>query len=206
MKLFNRLAAFVLTKKIFSAASAGLTVTATTSLKGLELEFSGYNDKIHLLIDMVTKDLKNIADDIDESVFEVQRAEMKKNYANQLLSTSNLRIDFSTKILSNNYFTDLEYYEIIDTISLDDVQRFAFKFFEEFKMHVLVQGNITRSQACQIVENLEENLGGDPLHGVNFEHFFITLIQIFIKLLRNMNFNHVVINCLLVQAHSGWVR
>lgn len=173
LKLFNRLAYFALAKKIFAASSAGLGVTASASLTGFEIEFSGYNEKLHLLIDMVTKDLKNIADDIDESVFEVQRAEMKKNYGNQLMSSSNLRIDFSTKILSNNYYTDLEYYEIIDTISLEHVQKFASKFFKEFKMHVLVQGNITRSQAEKIVENLEENLGGNPLDGVKFENISV---------------------------------
>lgn len=156
----------MIAKKIYPAHRAGLQVATSSTFKGLEFEYSGYNEKINLLIDTTTREFRNIVDDIDEAVFEMQKAEMKKNFGNRLLSAETLELDYSTKVLRQDYWTSLEYFRAIDEVAIEEMQKFMLKFFRQMKIQVLVQGNITKSQAMEILATLQKNLECDALDEV----------------------------------------
>ena len=161
-------------KKIYPALSAGLSVSLRVIRKGFELIFKGYNEKIPLLVDIVTKSLKNILEEIDETIFNLHKTEIKKNYVNALQDVEALAKDYFDEVLSDNHHTMLEYYQEIDRTLFDDMQKLVQKAFEQTKMHVLVQGNVTKNQAEEIVSNIVSNLDGEPLHEVNLNQTFMS--------------------------------
>lgn len=160
LKLFQKILKFSLAKKVFPASTAGLTLTTKSTLKGTELKFSGYNEKLPLLIDMVTKDLKT---EIVESVFEMQKQEMKKNFGNSLLNNDVLCTDQLSSLLVNEHWTDYDFYKGIERVSFAGMRIFQQNFFHQMKVQVLMQGNITKNQAEQVVNDLVSNFSCGPL-------------------------------------------
>lgn len=155
-------------KTVFAAFSAGLSIESSVKRNGFTIQFNGFNEKILLLIDMATKNLRTIAEDTAESIFEMQRAEMKKNYGNGIQSTRNLNMDYVSKILRSDYWTDYEFYQHIDHVSLENIQKFTEKIFRQMKIQILVQGNMTKTQAQEVVTILARNVPCEPLDAVSF--------------------------------------
>lgn len=151
---------FSLAKKVFPASTAGLTLTTKSTLKGTELKFSGYNEKLPLLIDMVTKYLKT---EIAESVFEMQKQEMKKNFGNALLRNDALCTDQLSSLLVSEHWTDYDFYKEIEGVTFEDMKIFLQNLFHQMKIQVLMQGNITKSQAEQVVNILTSNFSCGPI-------------------------------------------
>lgn len=155
-------------KTVFAAFSAGLSIESGVKRNGFAIQFNGFNEKILLLIDMATKNLRTIAEDTPESIFEMQRAEMKKNYGNGIQSTRNLNLDYVSKILRSDYWMDYEFYQHIDHVSLENIQKFMEKIFRQMKIQILVQGNLTKAHAQEVVTILERNTSCEPLDAVSF--------------------------------------
>lgn len=159
---------FMLSKKVFAAFSAGLSISSSAHRKGFQIEFSGFNEKIHMLVDLTTKSLKQVADEVDQATFDTQKAEIKKNYGNSLLNPGTLSINYTSKTLTNEYWSTYDCYQDIEKVSLEDMQMFIQKFFRKTKIQILVQGNMTKDQSLEIVTLLERNLSCQPLDTVSF--------------------------------------
>lgn len=160
--LYEKTLVFTLATKVFPAFSAGLQVTSANFDKGFEILFSGYNEKLLLLVEMVVKALQKLPEE-SESIFELQKEEKKKSLSNSMLKGRNLSFDFASKLMETDYWTDLDYYNEIDKISFETMQKFMEKFFRRIKIQILAQGNILRAQALEVVDILEKNLHTEAL-------------------------------------------
>lgn len=138
-----------------------------TTSKGFEIKFDGYNDKIQVLLDAVLKKLKNVLDEVDESVYETQKNDMKDKLKDSMQSVQSLGQDAFKKLLTNDFWMNSEFYEEIDRISFDNLQKFVAKLFRQMKAQVLVQGNVTKLQAEEVAAKLESNLACDSIDYVS---------------------------------------
>lgn len=178
LDLYQRVLTFTMTAKVFPAFSAGLNVSSATHDKGLKINFSGYNQKLLLFTKLVIKALRNLPDD-SEAVFEVQKERKKKLLSNFLLKASGLSSDFTSKVIQTGFWTDLDYLNEIDKITFDTMQKFMEKFFKRTKAQILVQGNILRSQALEVVNILEKNLQTEALGKVRNDLLEMPFLQVF---------------------------
>jgi secreted Zn-dependent insulinase-like peptidase len=144
-------------------SSAGLDVTFNKTDNGLEVLFHGYNEKLPELIDMVTKELRDIIEGLDDESFEILRDDMKKDFFNSLVDARELNTDFFTDALNLNHWTNYELYQSVEKVTMEEVIVFAYTFFAQFKTQVLVHGNITRAQTMDLVAMMRENLKPKPL-------------------------------------------
>lgn len=151
----------------FGIFSAGLAYSTSVTSKGFEIRINGYNEKIHLLLDVVLQTLKNIFLEADESSFEVQRSNLMQQLQNSLQSVTTLCNDVSSKILVENIWTKNEYLQELPRVSNEDLQKFVSKFFKKMKVHVLVQGNITKNLVEQAVNKIENALSCEPIDYVS---------------------------------------
>ena len=166
MDLYEKLLRFNFEERTFSAPSAGLEVVISVEPKGLEIKFRGYNEKIKILIEMISKDLRRLPEDITEEMFELQKTEMKKSLFNALATIASVNYDLTAKTLKNEYWTVFDKYNEIDKISFETLQKFLEKFYRQSKMQVLIQGNMLRAEADEIVKVLESELANEPLDTV----------------------------------------
>ena len=168
MELYEKLLIFSLIKSVFSAFNVGFRVASSVTFRGFTIRFSGYNKKIQLLIEMISKVLKRLSEDVTEEMFELQKTEIKKNLSNSILSAGRIESALASKILKSEHWTDFDKLNEIDKISFETLQKFLVKFYHQTKVQVLIQGNLLKAQANAIVEVLERELSSEPLETVSF--------------------------------------
>ena len=74
-----------LSEKLYPATVAGYNYKLHSVDNGLILRLSGFNEKLSLLVDIITKTIFNLTTLMDKSVFETFRKELKKNFHNCLI-------------------------------------------------------------------------------------------------------------------------
>jgi secreted Zn-dependent insulinase-like peptidase len=158
LKLFEEIIDYYLPKKLAQANNAGYRAVVSTEYNGLTLIFSGFNDKMPLLVDLVTSFLPMCINEVDEPTFQNIKKNMKQTLEGKFMTTYTLSSEYAQKLLLEKNFDSLDLYRNVDNISLEDLQKFSPKFFRKMKMEVLSQGNITKDQTLNIVEIVQVSL------------------------------------------------
>lgn len=77
-----------LTEKLYPATLVGYNYKLNSVETGLILRLSGFNEKLSLLTDTITKAMKNVDGILDYSIFDLFKKELKKNCYNYLISST----------------------------------------------------------------------------------------------------------------------
>jgi secreted Zn-dependent insulinase-like peptidase len=152
LKLFEEIIDYYLPKKLAQANTAGYRAVVSTEYNGLTLIFTGFNDKMPLLVDLVTSFLPMCINEVDEATFQTIKKNMKETLEEKFMTTYTLASEHAQQLLLEKNFSFLDLYRNIDNMSLEDLQKFSPKFFRKMRMEVLSQGNITKDQTLNIVE------------------------------------------------------
>lgn len=154
-------------EKFYPAFFAGQKCSIAETEKGIMIRFQGYSAKIHVMIDEVTRGIKNIVENAEESVFNTLKAEGKKKYFNVLMRESSTADDFLNVILEEKSTSYYERYSIFDTLKFEDFQKFSGKFLKNLKIQMLAQGNITKKQSIEFAEQIRSNLDCNAIEDVS---------------------------------------
>lgn len=152
-----------LKKTLHQAFAAGLTLSANDLDKSFVLSFSGFNDKLLAIFEMSMQCLKDYNEQMEESVFEAIRFGKKQGYYNRLLQSGDLSSGILKKAIISDFYSDLDIYKALETISFENFKIFMADFFRKIKTEVLVQGNMQKSEALKIVGILESKFNFEPL-------------------------------------------
>lgn len=156
--LYSMLVKHYLTEKLYPAVCAGLGYQIYSEEKGIVVKLSGYNEKLPILLDIITKELKCVGDIMEETVFETYRKQFKKYVYNNLISSKFYNKDCRLNIIEENHKFNYDRYIESDFINFEDLKEFAGEFLNELRVQILVQGNFTKSNALDIKESLLKNL------------------------------------------------
>jgi nardilysin len=156
--LYSMTVKHYLTEKLYPALCAGLGYSISAAEKGLLIKLSGYNEKLPLLLDIIAKELSEIASQIEPSVFETYREQCKRNGYNNLINSKFVNRDCRLTIVEEqHHFSFAQYYET-EKITFDDLLSFAKSFTQELKVKMMVLGNFEKSEAVDIARTFKENL------------------------------------------------
>jgi secreted Zn-dependent insulinase-like peptidase len=97
--LFSLLTKHYLAETLYPATIAGLEITMSTTPRGILLHATGYNEKLHLLIDTVIKNMKMFEDLLEESAFETYKLQLKKNSYNTFIESHKLNKDLRIDLM-----------------------------------------------------------------------------------------------------------
>lgn len=156
--LYSMIVKHYMTEKLYPAVCAGLGYQLYSEEKGMVLKLSGYNEKLPLLIDIITKELKNIGQLMEPSVFETYRKQFKKFCYNNLIEAKFLNKDCRLKLIEENHKFVYDRFTVADEISFEDLVKFSKDFHKQLKVQILVQGNIAKSEASAISKCVLANL------------------------------------------------
>ena len=157
------------TENLYPAFVAGLKYNVSVKEKGILIKLNCYSAKIHILIDEITRRIKNIVENAEESVFNLLKAESKKKYCNQLMQGESTIDDILDDILEEKCISIYERYLTVDTLRFEDFQKFAGKFLKNLKIQMLAQGNITKKQSIEFAEQICRNLDCNPIEDVSID-------------------------------------
>lgn len=156
--MYSLILKYYLDEKLYPAICAGLGYSINAAEKGLLIKLSGYNEKLLLLLDIITKELKEIPNKIEPKVFETFHEQCRKNGYNNLINSKFVTRDFRLTILENQHQFCLDQYAMTEDVKFDDIVNFATSFLEELYIKILVLGNFEKSEANNVADKLSENL------------------------------------------------
>lgn len=165
MKFFDFLLSHHFDGHFAHAANAGYGFYCNIEDKAFILMFHGFNEKMETLIEMVLKETKGFIENMDESTFETRKEKMRKNYFNNILEANVLERNVFNDAIREDFDNDCDLLREVDNISFEDLQKFARKFLRKLKIQVLVQGNLRRVHAMNILALLKANFECEPLDG-----------------------------------------
>ncbi|XP_050437603.1 nardilysin-like [Adelges cooleyi] len=153
---------FLLNEDTYPAAMAQLSYGVRVFHTGFELTFVGFNEKLHLLVDIVMDCIKNYERLMTEDIFEM----VKPKSVNRL-KNNQYDLDFVSCDLKNSLIQDPDWdldKRLHSLKNLDYNSLIAFyRQMDEFYCKALVQGNIGKSQAVCIAEKVVDVLQYKPL-------------------------------------------
>lgn len=76
-----------LAEKLYAAMIAGFSYKLHSVEDGMVLKVSGFNEKLPLILDIITSSLRNTDEVIDKNVFEIFKKELKKNCYNFIINS-----------------------------------------------------------------------------------------------------------------------
>lgn len=163
LNLMSNVIKYYLAESLYPATVCGLSYQLYSSELGLVLKVSGFNEKLHLIVEKVTEVLNTLKDITESNVVEVMRRQMLRNYHNAFIRSKGLCKELRLSVLQNVYWPMYEKHTIAKELTDEELKAFIKKFFTHLKVKALIQGNITNDAAIKITEKLVATLGAQPL-------------------------------------------
>lgn len=156
--MYSMIVKYYLSEKLYPAICAGLGYSINAAEKGLLIKLSGYNEKLKHLLDIISRELREITKKIEPKVFDTYLEQCRKNGYNNLINSKFLTRDFRLTILENQHQFCLDQYAVTENIKFEELVEFARSFPDELYVKMMVLGNFEKSEAIQIGETLGQNL------------------------------------------------
>ncbi|XP_002027904.2 nardilysin [Drosophila persimilis] len=156
--LYEELVKFNVCEELYPATSAGLSYSFSAGEKGLLLKVSGYNEKLHLIVEAIAQGMVNVADALDESILTAFRKNQRKAYFNNLIKPRALNRDIRLCVLEQIRWLTIDKYKSLNDITLEDLKAFAQKFPQELYVQALIQGNYTEESAHNVLNSVLSRL------------------------------------------------
>ncbi|XP_065362952.1 nardilysin [Calliphora vicina] len=152
--LYAQLVKYRLAEELYPATVAGLSYQFYSAEKGVVLKVSGYNEKLYLVVDLITKAMVSMREHITEEQLEVFKKHQKKAYFNALIKPKALNKDIRLCIVENIRWPIIVKYKCLNDITLQDMLQFADNYTQELYVQTLMQGNLTEEAAHNVMNSV----------------------------------------------------
>ncbi len=159
--LFTQLVKDQLNETLYDARLAGLSTRIYGHMRGFSVRISGYNDKQPLLLETITKAIK-------EGRFDQQRFAMVKEQFRDKLNNTDKDKPFNQtmreifRLLLPQWSAE-EKLAALDKVELDDLERFIPTLFQENTIRMMTHGNLTTDDAIVLARIVEDQFVPDQL-------------------------------------------
>ena len=157
----------------YMADVAGLSYSMEVIVEGIIVLFGGFSDKMGVLLEKVLKTLRDVK--LDEKRFDILKDKVGISYKGWMKEQPHQHaMYFVTFTLQQYLWTPMEKLEIIDGITLKDLERFKDEFFGYTHMEAWIHGNTDQEQAleyAQICKSVLTHQGLDAIPLPKSLHF-----------------------------------
>lgn len=154
MNILNRF----IDEKFSQAENAGLNFSLQYNTNcGISININGFSQKLPLLIDIVTKELRKFNDYLDESVFDIHKTSLIESYKSSLKQGSFVNVT-SDYLTNENYPFPFEYYLEAQKVTVEHLEKFVDKFFDRLYVKMFISGNLSKENALEISGNILSNI------------------------------------------------
>lgn len=127
----------------------------------------GFNQKLHLIVDVFSKCLKSLAQDTTEKQFEVFVQQHFKVYENIFLLPKSLSHELRLNIVESHHLPLYEKNKCLRSITFANFQQFCQKYCEQVRIKAIMQGNLTEDRALNIMNNVLNELNCGKVEDVS---------------------------------------
>jgi len=151
--LFTALVNDNLNEFAYPAALAGLHYHVGKGERGIGLSVGGYDDKQQVLLSRIIDTMMTFR--VDPERFAVIKQRMKQDWQNTHLDRPYRQLNRALNtLLSMRSWTPDAYLEIIDDISVAELEKHIDTLWKQAYIRILIHGNIDRKHASEIATNI----------------------------------------------------
>jgi len=143
----------------YMAAMAGLNSSISNSRVGLEVSVSGFNHKLHLLMDKILVTISEFGESVTESLFDRMKEKSLKGLKNFFFNQSYHHAGNATDlILGPISFPYEERVEAMEEVTFQDLLSYSQSVLSRSFCEMLIHGNATTDEAKKFLEVIKANL------------------------------------------------
>ncbi|CAK1541651.1 unnamed protein product [Leptosia nina] len=192
-----------LKEEVYPANMADLSHSLYVGDKGLTLKVNGYSQNLHLLVELVTQEMRRNTDNLTTDMFEAVREVRARTYHNVLIKPHKLAKDVRMNVLLEPYVSPRDKAVAIQNITIDDLKEFTKLLLDKLYMQVLVQGNVPWTDAIKISENVLQNLKWDGLPEKELPQIKVHELPLGERVVRVMSFNPASTNSIVTNYYQA---
>lgn len=153
--LYSVLLSDSLTEFSYPLRLAGMSVSVSSSWKGLQLKIGGYDEKQQELLAELSRRVREFT--IDPERFSLERARLVRNLRNQKTARpATQAIRKMWERLDPMYLSPYETADTMEQLSAADVQQFIDQWFTSVSLQMLVHGNHTAADVNRLAKVAEQ--------------------------------------------------
>nr|XP_037872311.1 nardilysin [Bombyx mori] len=194
-----------LKEEVYPANMADLTHSIYVSDKGLTLKVNGYSQNLHLLVELITREMRTSPGGLTAAMFEAVREVRARSYHNVLLKPNRLAKDLRMQVLLEPYISPRDKAFVIHNITLDDLRDFHDRLLSKLYMQVLVQGNLAWYDAINISQNVFSNMQWESLSESEIPQLQVHELPLGERKLRVMSLNEASTNSIITNYYQAEV-
>lgn len=146
-----------LVEYVYDAELAGLKYGLGTHSQGYDLQVSGYNDKMHVLLEKVLVTMRDL--EVKQDRFEIVKERVARSMRNFEYMDPYRQIHTYTRWLTQERsWLQAEMLAELDSVTVDDVRAFIPHVLKQMHMELLVQGNLYKEDALRIADLVDRTL------------------------------------------------
>ncbi|CAH2986249.1 unnamed protein product [Chilo suppressalis] len=192
-----------LKEEVYPANMADLSHSLFMSDKGFTLKVNGYSQNLHLLVELITREMRGAAGNLSSEMFEAVRDVRARSYHNVLIRPHKLSKDVRMNLLIEPYISPRKKAELVHNITLADLTDFSDRMLDHVYLQVLMQGNIPWYEAIRIAENVQNNLRFEGPSPDELPKFEVHELPIGERKVRVMSLNPHSTNSIVTNYYQG---
>lgn len=155
--LYRDLVNDALVEYSYDADISGLSYDFTNHLNGLSVTISGYNDKLHVLLEKVLLQARDL--EVREDRFRIIHDRMLRSLRNSDYLQPYFQVGSYTRIFkSEKGFLNEDLLKEMDSVTAQDVQDFFPQIFAQCQLEVLAHGNLYKEEALKLTDLAEHTM------------------------------------------------
>lgn len=167
---------FRLKEDLYPGTIAGLSYKIDCDERGMVFLINGFNEKLHLLVETITKTIVFMDEYITEELFEFIKTVAKEFMLDILNQPKTLNEDLFFSVVDYLRFPLIDKYKCIDDVTLNDVFEFSKKYTKELYIKALMQGNLIEESAHNVMNSVLTILNCGNIKEA--EHFVMRTMQL----------------------------
>ncbi|KAJ4314445.1 metalloprotease [Neodidymelliopsis sp. IMI 364377] len=153
--LFRELVNDALVEYSYDADISGLVYDFSNHISGLSITVSGYNDKLHVLLEKVLLQVRDL--EVREDRFAVIHDRMSRSLRNWDIGQPYGQVGtYSRTFKSERSFMNEDLTKELENVTAKDVQQFYPQILAQCQIEVLAHGNLYKEEALKITDQVIE--------------------------------------------------
>ncbi|TGZ79465.1 LuxS/MPP-like metallohydrolase [Ascodesmis nigricans] len=151
----------------YDAEISGLDYQISASSVGIEIELTGYNDKMSVLLEKVLTSMRDL--EVKPDRFKVVKERTVRAYKNWIYQPPYYQVGEFTRYLNAPLmWLNDEILPELEELTMEDVKNFFPKLLQTFQVEALVHGNLYKEDALKYVDLVQAILEPKPLAPTQF--------------------------------------
>ncbi|MCJ1246816.1 Insulinase (Peptidase M16) [Trapelia coarctata] len=156
-KLYCELVKDALVEYSYDAELAGLEYSLSNSSLGLDIDISGYNDKMPVLLEKVLVSMRDL--EVKPDRFKIVKERLLRGYRNWDFQQPYRQVgDFTRWLGTERGWINEQYLAELPHITPDDVSTFYPQLLHQVHLEVLAHGNLYKEDALRMTKLIESTL------------------------------------------------